>query len=46
MKFLGPFIFSSANAFNLEQSKNLSFGEELNKNLGMCLQMKITLDTL
>ena len=33
--FLAKFNLSSANAFNLEQSKNLSFGKELNYLLGI-----------
>ena len=31
-QFLITIILSSANAFNLDQSKNLSFGKELNDN--------------
>ena len=31
--FLIIFILSSANAFNLDQSKILSFGKELNKTI-------------
>ena len=32
-QFLAEFNLSSANAFNLEQSKNLSFGKDLMDNI-------------
>ena len=41
--FLAKFNLLSANAFNLDHSKDLAFGKELNTSLSHCLKLKMIL---